>query len=829
MPNIRITSDIRSLLYLDGKQLCTLQPNAQYECQVSVDDHFISVVSIYNEKLRYNSIVNVLHDQVLVFNFSELIKDNPDLLNDLELFRYKIEDKYGYFEPITRSIIIEPQYDSIDHFSNEGLAIAEKNHAKGVINKKGKIVIPFDYDRITLSNDLYRVEQGSNVGYIDYNGRFYIEMQDIDVRFVYQYEDFRPTSLLGYYRKRGEYNVFYNTKGRAIICGNFDSFDSTSHYIIGIQGKKSHVFNIDGQFQFSTDLKIDFKEVAFVVHNNESKYGILDTNGNWLVHLEYDTIWSYPNGFFQLKKNDAPNDYIIQYDGCNLKTRLITAEYRLGNYFFKKQDNFVVLIDMKRNTEHRIECDGVKLLDGDYSGECSEYLMIEKASENEWQTSKYGLVRVSSTLEYLTDCKYDTIYKFYNGYACVKEGSCYGAIDERGNLVIPCTYYKEFFFRENGYAEVYKVERFWLGGFLYLGYGIIDSSNNTIIGFDRYKSIYWERSSFNDRSTCPLVRVEKDDTTYLLDYSNKVVATYGPEYQFLGILPCDCSVYLKSDNDGKYLQGHIDKFGQLIIPCKFKEISEVTNQLFKCKLTDKYALYDTHGIQLTDYEFDRIEKSESEFMLARKGDYYGIINNKAEEILSFTFSSIRSFYKNEPIDVDINSLYDWDTDEDGNAYAIFGADDEGPFRYGITSAMKAGSKNFEFYGDDGKKIVLRKLGESLQVKPYNPFEGLAALFINDIFEKIVKVAGVTYGNRQYYISTIKSNEKLELKREKYNEYDSNAVAVYDLRGHHLGYIPKSEAGEIARRLDKGEIMNVCAVEILGGADMNYGLKIRITN
>ena len=45
-------------------------------------------------------------------------------------------------------------------------------------------------------------------------------------------------------------------------------------------------------------------------------------------------------------------------------------------------------------------------------------------------------------------------------------------------------------------------------------------------------------------------------------------------------------------------------------------------------------------------------------------------------------------------------------------------------------------------------------------------------------------------------------DRVELKRDPVNAYDKNAVAVFNTRGHKLGYIPAQVAVDLARSLDE---------------------------
>ena len=98
-----------------------------------------------------------------------------------------------------------------------------------------------------------------------------------------------------------------------------------------------------------------------------------------------------------------------------------------------------------------------------------------------------------------------------------------------------------------------------------------------------------------------------------------------------------------------------------------------------------------------------------------------------------------------------------------------------------------------------------------------------------------KVFGVTYNNRQDIIKGLEEGQALELKREKDNQYDQNAIAVYvNNKSNHsnkitaqIGYIKKELAAELAPRMDKGETFKCKIKKITGKGKKNRGVNIKI--
>ncbi|MDM5314923.1 HIRAN domain-containing protein [Fictibacillus sp. b24] len=97
------------------------------------------------------------------------------------------------------------------------------------------------------------------------------------------------------------------------------------------------------------------------------------------------------------------------------------------------------------------------------------------------------------------------------------------------------------------------------------------------------------------------------------------------------------------------------------------------------------------------------------------------------------------------------------------------------------------------------------------------------------FHFTTNLAGVTYEGRQEIIAQTKTLDPIKLKRDKNNQYDRNAVGVYNARGKSLGWVPKGYAANIAPHMDKGIEFYAEIKNIVGGNGYNYGVQVRISN
>ena len=91
-----------------------------------------------------------------------------------------------------------------------------------------------------------------------------------------------------------------------------------------------------------------------------------------------------------------------------------------------------------------------------------------------------------------------------------------------------------------------------------------------------------------------------------------------------------------------------------------------------------------------------------------------------------------------------------------------------------------------------------------------------------------KIVGITFEDRMEYIKLLKVGEKLELRRDRENPVDKNAIAVYNRDGKQLGYLKKELSESLAPRMDDMTHEFDCFVkEITGIEKQNLGCNIII--
>lgn len=97
----------------------------------------------------------------------------------------------------------------------------------------------------------------------------------------------------------------------------------------------------------------------------------------------------------------------------------------------------------------------------------------------------------------------------------------------------------------------------------------------------------------------------------------------------------------------------------------------------------------------------------------------------------------------------------------------------------------------------------------------------------DEVPNVVKLSGVSWGNRQQVISQLKPKTPLKMVRDYNNAYDKNAIFVSLQDGTQIGWIPKKLAEIVAPQMDAGFSWETEVREVIGSHETNYGILINL--
>ena len=134
-------------------------------------------------------------------------------------------------------------------------------------------------------------------------------------------EEFKNTKAILYdmlvVKKNNQYGVI-NLEGESIIGTKYENIEfseNTQEFFITSEGKKG-VLTSDGSRKIGLNydsIKVLDNDYKLYLVSNGAKYGVLDKDGNVLIHLDYDYIGIRDINLFP--SNDIKNPYLL-HDNC---------------------------------------------------------------------------------------------------------------------------------------------------------------------------------------------------------------------------------------------------------------------------------------------------------------------------------------------------------------------------------------------------------------------------------------------------------------------------------------------------------------------------------
>ncbi len=333
----------------------------------------------------------------------------------------KIDGRYGYIDT-EDNIVIGCNFDFASNF-REGMAVVGRDMKLGYIDKSGEILIPLEYGKASaFINGMAAVGKNGKTGYIDKDNNLLIPHFYDNISFIS--EGMINVELDG---KWG----FIDTDGNTLIDFIYDSaspfFDGIAY--VGMDGGYGYIrysgdFVIEPSLEFTDDsyyevgrlsssrdyiIAADVESCSYdweylsvysqrirdylILFKKNDKIGFMDVFGKIIIEPEYETATSFINGKALVQKN--------------------------SNYSF---------IDIGNNTIYGFS--SAFRMDA-YNGNITTYFNSN--------SMKSGFVNDVYTA--ICDSKYDKIYPFFNGFACVMEGESSGLIDTNGKEIIPPIYW----------------------------------------------------------------------------------------------------------------------------------------------------------------------------------------------------------------------------------------------------------------------------------------------------------------------------------------------------------------------------------------------------
>lgn len=326
------------------------------------------------------------------------------------------------------------KYDNSFEINSNHTMKVQNGEYYGVIDSKGKEIIPIEYQSISTSQTgISIVKKDNKYGLIDQEGKIIIPLK---------YEQINTFQDYGYKVKIGDKYGLVDQNDKEILPIVYDSFFIAGPYYYGVV--------------------------------KDNKYGIIDHNGNIMIPFEYDHIESEESqDFYIATKNHKVG--VIDISG----KEMIPFEYNELSY---SSDKFSGYKDQKRGS---IDIKGNVIIPFIY-----DFIAWGGIAK---KNGKFGMLDNKNNIiipfEYDENAISDTI--FHCGLYRVKKDGKYGALDTKGNIIIPFIYDSIYELESNTSADENKFLTVTKGGKT----AIIDKNNKIILDYTYNKIIYISNAS----------------------------------------------------------------------------------------------------------------------------------------------------------------------------------------------------------------------------------------------------------------------------------------------------------------------------------------------
>lgn len=362
--------------------------------------------------------------------------------NDIEVDGYYLDDngykEAGYITSITTNegyrygyvnkdgkVILNNEYNEISRINdiedNKNVyLICAKNGQYGVLKNKEE-VLKNEYQSIRYdkTNNLFVVEKSKKFGASDINGNIIIEptYNQIDITGNYLYAENDQGTVM--FNKNGtEANI--NTNVAILNTENekykikIDNENGSKYGVINESGEQV----IEEKYSYIEYLYDNY----FIVSNENSKLGIVDSKDQEKVEIKYDSLQ-------KIDRTDLIQTKISSTDVTELYDKNFNKICQITNATIEQKDNYII-ISNDVETKY-FDNQGKELTNKEVYPNNSIYAKQENGL--------WGFEKRDGSL--VVECKYDKVTELNSyGFASVLKDGKWGAVDKDGKEVVAPTY-----------------------------------------------------------------------------------------------------------------------------------------------------------------------------------------------------------------------------------------------------------------------------------------------------------------------------------------------------------------------------------------------------
>ena len=595
------------------------------------------VVYTKNDKIF---LIDSLANRLQKRKFLQVEYHDPELLVRLKNKNYAVIDNKANFK-------IPPIYQFIKYLNANSL-LAKKDNKWGIISCYNRIIIPFVYDEISEfnSNAIYKVKNNSKYGLIKINGDTLLELNFDELHSMQNSRvKFKNSGLWGVFDLNGKiivpniYNYVSNCpNSQAYIVGKYNELKISNNSKHSIYSVRKMVYGIYHPFQNAAPkLLFDgFNQLGntnFYVVNINSKIGLVDTLGNWIldsVYSYYSNYSSYEYIFYpnigskistlKLSHNRLIVDSLSKFGMRDLKNNcILPANYNsivptINNCFLVVKNNKMGLIDSNASLLIPIIYRNIRKC-YQYQGGNHHLLTVEDSLGNIGLANAQGNILIQPVFKEFSSIQ--------NNLFIVKNDSLFGVIDSNGKILLPLSASKLYFAN-----NMFLVK--------YAKWGIISQKMESVLPC-QYNAIYPLKLGVFSISKDSLFALYNSLTKCFTEFKyQKISETYGSIY------------YAQMNNNPYYLKTNCKE----LVPMGFTMLEGYdfsSKMIVKNLLSKKYGLIDTNGILVLPCVYESLYRINTnrrflgfDFYSFKSNGKYGLLGPDGEVILPALYDEIKS-------------------------------------------------------------------------------------------------------------------------------------------------------------------------------------------
>lgn len=325
-------SAVINLYVLENEKLVEVKEfakNGVYYVPLIDDNYLIGIVG--NDCYLNDELEDVCSTEIFTLDDKEQVLEEYSVIGDLNLgtsdttpiytrnsnyvsIYNTMNEKYGLYDLVNHKIIIKANYEQLYTTYGDDFVVV-KDDRMGIVDKKLKKLVPFEYDFIDINSNHYVLSKNNKLALMDKEYNFvtdfdinYVNYSDVSINNGYVYRDslFRINSFTSF--KIDDGYVLVNK-----ITGQ-DGYGYLSDELIYVENKENIKILKNKEFFGYEDIlySYSFKDGKLVIYNNdlEVKYSIdlssydyedypsvMLVNGNTImVTLDSELYFDYESG-----------------------------------------------------------------------------------------------------------------------------------------------------------------------------------------------------------------------------------------------------------------------------------------------------------------------------------------------------------------------------------------------------------------------------------------------------------------------------------------------------------------------------------------------------